>query len=87
MSSREQYKKYNTSLKKAVKNLEEKLSKEEAAVRSYKRTIHNLREALKATREMIILKNIRKGKLIWFLWGISTGMVIMFGILKLTGKL
>ena len=78
MSSREQYKKYNTSLKKAVKNLEEKLGEEEAMVRSYKRTIENLRNALRAAREMITLKKIRKGKLIWFTWGMAAGMAIAF---------
>lgn len=77
MSSREQYKKYNTSLKKSIKTLEEKLANEEFESRAKDRTMRNLRYALAAAKEMVIAKKIAKGKLITFIWGMCFGIIIM----------
>lgn len=78
MSNKEQYKKDNTSLKKSIKSLEQKLGTQEYLARSYKRQVDNLRKVLIAAEEMVSSKKIAKSKLIFFFFGMIVGMASIF---------
>lgn len=76
MSSREQYKKYNTSLRKAMKTLEERnASLIKGAIKLQGNNyelwikIHKLSHSLSKRR-------INKVRLIWFIWGTNLGIAI-----------
>lgn len=77
MSSREQYRQYNISLKKSVKTLEDKLTQEQAYSGSLVNDTMNYRKIIQGLQKQIKYLHSKKIRLVWFIWGISAGMTIM----------